>query len=75
MRYNKSFNFTCPAHTHSRKPTGTRASVNEEYRTVDGRETAASAKKKVTERANTRRYTDVTPAGLRTNARLKCLVI
>lgn len=40
------------------KPTGTRVSVNEEYRTVDGRETAASARK-VTERENTRHYSDV----------------
>lgn len=40
------------------KPTGTRVSVNEEYRTVDGRETAASARK-VTERENTRHYGDV----------------
>lgn len=40
------------------KPTGTRVSVNEEYRTVDGRETAANARK-VTERVNTRHYSDV----------------
>lgn len=40
------------------KPTGTRVPVNEEYRTVDGRETAANARK-VTERVNTRHYRDV----------------
>lgn len=40
------------------KPTGTRVSVNEEYRTVDGRETAANATK-VAERVNTRHYSDV----------------
>lgn len=40
------------------KPTGTRVSVNEEYRTVDGRETAANARK-VTERVNTRHYNRV----------------
>lgn len=40
------------------KPTGTRVSVNEEYRTVDGRETAANARK-VTERVNTRHYNGV----------------
>lgn len=40
------------------KPTGTRVPVNEEYRTVDGRETAANARK-VTERVNTRHYSDI----------------
>lgn len=40
------------------KPCGTRVSVNEEYRTVDGRETAANTRK-VTERVNTRHYSDV----------------
>lgn len=40
------------------KPTGTHVSVNEEYRAVDGRETAANARK-VTERVNTRHYSDV----------------
>lgn len=40
------------------QPTGTRVCVNEEYRAVDGRETAADARK-VAERVNTRHCSGV----------------